>query len=200
MLNAVDGSLSKYAPDKTWVKLAGNFKDVAVVDANSIYGIQMDGVIVRFNGQTWRRVGYGGKTISASADGTIVIVNILNEIWKKYGDNDQEAWGQIPGKAQRVAAMNANSFWSVGLDGDVYRADQTGKWVLVGSNAVDIAASPDGSVAVINSDVGVLWRKFGDDTVEAWGWVKTPGPAQAVAVPNGQHAFVIGRDGVIYRQ
>ncbi|MCF4128762.1 AbfB domain-containing protein [Methylobacterium sp. SyP6R] len=188
----------RYVSDNTWTPLPGNFTDIAVLSATSIYGVGTDTNVYRYNGQSWTQVGTNAKSIAA-ADGTILIANGNNDIWLKQADDNANAWKQLPGKALRVAVMNRNSLWHIGLDNNVYRGDQGGNWVAVGNSAAEIAASPDGSVVVTNTASQLMWRKTGDDTVGNWALVDPSFKATALTVPNAQRAIVVGLDRTIYR-
>lgn len=188
----------RYVSDNTWTPLPGNFTDIAVINATSIYGVGTDTNIYRYNGQNWTQVGTNAKSIAA-ADGTIVIANGNNDIFLKLADDTTNAWRQLPGKALRVAVMNRNSLWHIGLDNGVYRGDQGGNWARVGGDAAEIAASPDGSVLVTNTASKKMWRKTGDDTVGNWTQIDPNFQANAITIPNAQRAIVVGLDRVIYR-
>ncbi len=58
--------------------------------------------------------------------------------------------------------MLAATSGSIGVTGN-------GNWVRVGKRqSPTVAASPDGSVTVINSNNGSLWRKTGDNATANW--------------------------------
>ncbi|WP_449411612.1 galactose oxidase-like domain-containing protein [Methylobacterium komagatae] len=184
-----------------WNALPGTAKDIAAVNVNSIYAVGTDGAVRRYdgNGQSWTQVGYGAVNIGAAADGTVAIVNVNNDIWVKRTDGNEDAWYQIPGKAKRVAPMSRTSFYSIGMDDNVYRSDATGKWVQIGRDASDIAVSSDGSIMVINKVAGSLWRKVGDNATEAWTQQPFTQAAISVAIPNAMRTVVVGKDTNIYR-
>ena len=200
-INAGSQSISSNGLGKGWTQLPGTAKDVAAINAHSLYSVGTDGAVRRYgsNSQSWTQVGYGAVTIGATTDGTVAIVNVNNDIWVKRTDSNEQAWYQIPGKAKRVAPMSRNSFYSIEMDDNVYRSAQTGKWVRIGSNASDIATSSDGSIMVINKAVGSLWRKVGDNATEAWTQQPFTQAATAVAIPHAQRTVVVGKDTNIYR-
>lgn len=200
-INAGSQSISSNGLGKGWTQLPGTAKDIAAINVNSIYAVGTDGAVRRYdgNGQSWTQVGYGAVTIGAAADGTVAITNVNNDIWVKRTDSNEDAWYQIPGKAKRVAPMSRNSFYSIGMDDNVYRSDATGNWVRIGMNVSDISVSSDGSIMVINKQVGTLWRKTGDNNTEAWAQQPFPQAATSVAIPNAQRTVVVGKDTNIYR-
>ncbi len=197
-LNAGNNVPWRYVGDNNWTPLPGNFRDIAVLSANSMYAIGMDTNVYRYNGQSWTQVGTNAKSIAA-ADGTVLIANGNNDIWLKQSDDNTNNWRQLPGKALRVAVMNRNSLWHIGIDNWVYRGDQNGNWGRVGPDAGEIAASPDGSVLVTNVSNKKMWRKTGDNTVGNWTQIDPNFQANAITIPNAQRAIVIGLDRNIYR-
>jgi hypothetical protein len=198
-VNRNDGKVWQYQADGVWRNLPGPMKDVAAVKANSLYGIGADNQVWRFDGTRWTPVGAGNSvTLAAAADGTVVAVNRAGEIWTKPTDDAQRNWRRLPGTARKVVVMNRRSFWSIGLDNNIYRGDGTGAWALVGRDALDLAASSDGGVVTVNRNSKAIWRKAGDDTVEAWTLMPNV-TANAVATPNAKRLLSIGLDGKIYR-
>ncbi len=80
------------------------------------------------------------------------------------------------------------------MDDNVYRSDQTGKWVKIGVNASDLAVSSDGGIMVINKAAAASGGRSGTTP-------SRPGPQQpfnqaatAVAIPNAQRTVVVGKD------
>ncbi|KQP36590.1 RICIN domain-containing protein [Methylobacterium sp. Leaf100] len=198
-INRDNGTVWQYVADNVWKQLPLAMKDVAVVKANSIYGIGIDEKVYRYDGTKWTLLeGANNVTIAAAADGTVVVVNRNNEVWVKPTDDTQVNWRRLPGTARKVVPMNGRSFWSIGLDNNVYRSDGVAGWVYVGNAVSDIAASADGSVSVVNRNNGIVWRKIGDNTVEAWAPIPNS-KAVSVAIPNSQRALAIGPDAKVYR-
>lgn len=198
-INKDTGVVWLYVADGQWRPLPGQMRDIAVVKANRIYGIGLDGIVYRFDGSQWAGISSPDTvSIGASADGTIVVVNQSKEIWLKPTDDLQLNWRRVPGTAQKVVPMNGRSLWAVGVDNNAYRSDGVTGWAYVGNAVSDIAASSDGSVIVTNRVTNALWRKLGDDTVEAWTMIPNSAGV-AVAAPNAQRALAIGQDAKVYR-
>ncbi|WP_343211259.1 tectonin domain-containing protein, partial [Aureimonas ureilytica] len=120
-------------------------------------------------------------TISAASDGTFVITNDKNEIWRKNADDFNDGWTRVNGTSAKVVAIAANRFWSMGADGKVYRYDGIGNWNKVGVTISDIAASADGSISVVNTTTREIWRKTTDDNNGTW--TKAMGKGLQLAAP-----------------
>ncbi|ACS38886.1 putative Galactose oxidase [Methylorubrum extorquens AM1] len=172
--------------------------DVAVVTANSIYGLATDGSILRYNGNAWKQVGHGGRTISASEDGTVAITNIEDNIYVKNADDDVEAWSYMPGAALRVVPMSRLAYWAIGMDGNVHRIEKGGKWTQVGESVGDLATAGDGRIAVTNKFTNEIWTKAGDDVTR--NWQHNPTKAISLAVARGGSLITVGPDGNVYRE
>ncbi|WP_342150877.1 RICIN domain-containing protein [Methylorubrum sp. SB2] len=198
--NSDNRSVWRSTGDGNWTQMPGiQLQDIAVISANTMYGIGLDNNVYRYNGQNWTQVGTNARSISASSDGTVLIANGNGELWLKQANDNSNAWTRLPGWASRVAVMNANSLWHVGSDKWVYRGDRNGNWVRVGNDVADVAASPDGSVTVINSNNGSLWRKTGDNATANWTQFGGGIRATAVTAPNAQRAIMIDQNRNIFR-
>ncbi len=198
--NADNKTVWRSTGDGNWTQMPGTLlNDIAVIDATTMYGIGTDNNVYRYNGQNWTQVGVNARSISASSDGTVLIANGNGELWLKQANDNSNAWTRLPGQANRVAVMNAKSLWHVGTDKNVYRGDRNGNWVRVGGDVADIAASPDGSVMVINATNGTLWRKVGDNATEAWTQFGGTVKAADVTIPNAQRAIMIDQNRNIFR-
>ncbi|KTR04610.1 hypothetical protein NS365_14775 [Aureimonas ureilytica] len=197
-VNSGDGTVWRYQSDNNWVALNGQaMKEVAAGGANRIYGIGTDSAIYRWTGTAWTRVGGWGRTISAASDGTVVITNDKNEIWRKNADDFNDGWTRVNGTSAKVVAIAANRFWSMGADGKVYRYDGNGNWNQVGVTISDIAASADGSISVVNTTTREIWRKTTDDN--NGNWTKAMGKGLQVAAPSARWLVVVGTDRNLYR-
>ncbi|SFK96926.1 AbfB domain-containing protein [Methylorubrum salsuginis] len=198
--NADNKTVWRSTGDGNWTQMPGTLlNDIAVIDATTMYGIGTDNNVYRYNGQNWTQVGVNARSISASSDGTVLIANGNGELWLKQANDNSNGWTRLPGQANRVAVMNANSLWHVGTDRNAYRGDRNGNWVRVGGDVADIAASPDGSVMVINATNGTLWRKVGDNATEAWTQFGGTVKAADVTIPNAQRAIMIDQNRNVFR-
>lgn len=200
VVNAQAGTLWRLTGGQTAAQIPTPtpMADVAVVTANSIYGLATDGIILRYNGSTWKRVGWGGRTISASEDGTVAITNIDDNIYVKNADDDVEAWSYMPGAALRVVPMSRSAYWAIGKDGNVHRIEQSGKWTQVGHSVSDLATSGDGRIAVTNKFTNEIWTKLGDNNTP--NWQHNPTKAMSLAIARGGSLITVSPEGNVYRE
>lgn len=194
-----DTTVWRYVSDNNWKTLQGNMKDIAVADAGHIYGVGVDGFVYQYRDTAPVRIGHSAVSIAAASDGTVAVTTTSNEIWVKKGADFQEAWVMLPKvkAATDIAIMNANSFWAVGTDRNLYRVTSGGQWSAVGNSVGEIATSSDGTVTVASAGSNQIWRKTGDDAVEIWRRLTTSGTA--VATSNAKTLFSIAPDGQVYR-
>jgi len=199
LVNTPNGTVWRYqgAPNN-WSQIPAPIAmtDVAVVNGGSLYALGTDQNVYRFDGNSWHKVGVRALTIGAASDGTVIVVSTNNTIWKKAADDNVEAWSQIPGAALRVAPRNANSYWAIGTDHNVYRGGPAGGWTQAGVSVADIATSPDGRILVTNAQTKSLWLKVTDDTTPSWS--NLPQTANSVSITNGGSMMVVGVDANVY--
>ena len=139
-------------------------------------------------------IGSGGVRIAAAPDGTTATVNVLNNIWVSNLGAD---WQMLPGTFKDVAVLGANRYYAIGTDDNVYRY-AAGAWTQVGNNANAIAASPDGTIAVVNDQSGSVYVKSTDDA--QWNWAFVPGAtAKRVALMKSGSLYYVGTDGNVWR-
>ena len=108
-----------------WYQIPVQAKRVAVMNSGTFYYIGMDNNVYR-TGPTgnWARVGVDASDISASSDGSVMVVNKNNgTLWRKNADNNVEAWTQQPTNqpAIAVAIPSAKRVVMVGQDTNIYR-------------------------------------------------------------------------------
>ncbi|WP_155897391.1 RICIN domain-containing protein [Aureimonas ureilytica] len=196
VVNARTGIVWRSNTGDTWAALGTRaMREVATGGANRIYAIGADNNAYRWNGTDWIFIGPNARTIAAASDGTVVVTNPANEIWVKAADDYKANWTRSGGAARKVVAIGANRFWSVGLDGNVYRSAGNGAWAQMGTNVSDIAVASDGGVAVINKDTGETWRKANEDAA----WTRSGGKALQVSAQSSGRWITVGTDNNVYR-
>lgn len=140
------------------------------------------------------QIGVYGVRIAAAPDGTTATVNTSRNIWvSNLGNN----WQMLPGQFKDVAVLGANRYYAIGTDDNVYRWTN-GAWAQVGINANAIAASSDGTIAVINDQTSAVWVKPTDDG--QWNWTAAPGAwARGIALVKAGSLYFAGTDGNVWR-
>lgn len=196
VINRTSGVVWRYIADNNWTALGNRtMREVATGGSNRIFAIGTDGNAYRWNGTDWIMIGPNARTIAAASDGTVVVTNPANEIWLKAADDYNANWNRLGGTARKVVTIASGRFWSIGLDGNVYRSSGNGTWTQAGVAVSDIAASADGSVAVINKDNGQTWRK----TTEDANWARSGGSAMQVSAQTSGLWITVGTNYGVYR-
>ena len=196
VVNTRTGVVWRSNTGDNWVALGNRaMREVATGGSGRIYAIGADANAYRWNGTDWVFIGSNARTIAAASDGTVVVTNPANEIWVKAADDFNVSWNRIGGTAQKVVAIAANRFWSIGLDGNVYRSPGNGAWEPMGVAVSDIAVASDGGVAVINKDTGLTWRKANEDAV----WARSGGTALQVSAEKSNLWVTVGTNNGVYR-
>lgn len=196
-INASDNTLSVYKADNNWVGMPGIGRDIAMRNANSIWGIGMDNNVYRYDGKAWSWTPQQAKSISVSADGAVGIIDLNNNVWIKNTDDTQANWRQVPGQGRRIAVMNGSSLYFIGLDGQVYHSDTNSQAVGLGRQASEITAA-DGTVLIVNAGDGSFARKTGDNNDANW-TQGPPGAGKMLSAAKGSRIVGVGSDGGIYR-
>jgi hypothetical protein len=106
-------------------------------------------------------------------------------------------WSQRWGQGLDIAVINNNQMYVIGMDQRVYRWTGYG-WDAIGSNTKSISAASDGTVAVVNSQVGTIWVKTGYNDYTNWQMVPYVSGATRVAIVQYGWLHFIGSDGTIY--
>ena len=117
--NSGNRGIWRYVADNNWVPVPGTMKSLAVVKANTYFGIGTDNNVYRYNGTSWLKVGVNASSIAAGSDGTVLLTNSANQgIWQYVADNN---WVPVSGTMKALAIIKANSYFAIGTDNNVYR-------------------------------------------------------------------------------
>jgi hypothetical protein len=141
------------------------------------------------------------QDVSVGADGTMYIIGT---VYGGDGGNQIRKWNQATqnfdpsiGEGVRVAVNPQGLPWITNALKDVY-AYNGATWSRIGVRSVDIGASANGYMTVVNSDEHSLWRNV-DGPFEVWCplWGQTAG---SVALdPQGNPWITGDTDNVVYR-
>lgn len=114
-----------YDDNPNWTMVPGVYgaTRVAVVSKSSIYFLKADGSVYRSDRTNPPvRVGRWSEEISASSDGTVVVVGTTQQLWQKTYDNNVEQWFQLSGSATIIAVQNKNVKFFIDTAGAVQRS------------------------------------------------------------------------------
>ncbi|MFZ0686674.1 MAG: chitobiase/beta-hexosaminidase C-terminal domain-containing protein [Terriglobales bacterium] len=175
----------------TWTQLPGAAKQVAVVNANSIWVIGTDNNVYAFSGGNWARVGVNVDSIGAASDGTVLVANDWNQsIWKYVSPN---YWTAVSGAATAVSAVKNNDYFIEGGGPGYWAWYFNGSgWAPVGGSITSIASASDGTVIATTTTNNIY------QYVSPYNWTQIPGTMKSVAVEKSGSYFGIGTDGNLY--
>ena len=136
----------------------------------------------------WVKIGTNIDSIACASDGTLVVANNQNQSVFGYVSG---VWTQLPGQMQHVAIVNKGSIWGIGTNGNVYYLNGS-NWSQIGSNASYIAAGSDGTVLIVSSRDGSIWKY-----VSPYNWAQVPGGyASVISVVKNNNYFAVNRGNV----
>ncbi len=136
----------------------------------------------------WVEIADNIDSIACASDGTLVVANGWNQsVWEYVSGT----WTQLPGQMRHVAIVNKGSIWGIGTNGNVYYLNGN-NWTQVGGNASYIAAGSDGTVLIVSSRDGSIWKY-----VSSYNWTQVPGGyASVISVVKNNNYFVVNRGNV----
>jgi hypothetical protein len=177
-----------------WIQLPGLAKQVAVVNANSIWCVGTDNNAYRLSGSTWIRVGSNVDAIAAASDGTVLVANTpAQTIWKYVADN---SWSAVPGGglANVLSVVRNNDYFVVGSGPGYWAWNYNGSsWSAVGQTAYSwISSASDGTVIATTSGNAIY------QFVSANNWTQVTGTMKEVVVEKAGAYYGIGTDGNLY--
>ena len=192
VVNAPNQTIWEYAAGK-WTQLPGLAKQVAVVNANSLWCIGTDNNVYRLSGSTWIRVGNNVDSIAAASDGTVLVANdTAQTIWKYVADN---SWTQIPtGLANVLSVVRNNDYFVVGSGPGYWAWNYNGSsWSAVGQTAYSwISSASDGTVIATTSGNAIYQFDSANN------WTQVTGTMKEVVVQKAGAYYGIGTDGNLY--
>lgn len=138
----------------------------------------------------WVEIGNNINSIACASDGTLVVANDINQsVWEYVSGT----WTQLPGQMRHVAIVSKSSIWGVGTNGNVYYLNGN-SWSQIGSNASYIAAGSDGTVLVVSSRDGSIWKYLSPNN-----WTQVSGGyASVISVVKNNDYFVVN-NGIVYQ-
>lgn len=174
-----------------WQELPGRATDIGAGADGSVWIIGDNESPYKWNDQAyaWEQAGGKAARIAVMDDGTPVIVNANNEVFRLRGQN----WQKLPGRAKDIGAGADGSIWIIGQNGSTYSWNEDGyAWEQAGGTAEKISVLPDGTPVVVNAKEEVF-RLRGQN------WQQLPGRATDIAAGADGSIWIIGENGSPYR-
>ncbi len=181
-----DVSAQQAVLGENWQQLPGRAKDIGGGADGSVWIIGENESIYRWNedGYAWERASGTAVRIAVLADGTPVVVNKKDEIYKRRGGN----WQQLPGRARDIGAGADGSLWIIGDNKGIYQWNEDAyAWERVKGEAVRIAVMASGTPVVVNDKEEIYMRRGGN-------WQQLPGRAKDISAGADGSLWIIGEN------
>ena len=150
---------------QNWQQLPGRAIDIGAGADGSIWIIGQNGSVYSWNdeGYAWAEVGGTAAKISVLPDGTPVVVNAKEEIFRLRGQN----WQQLPGRAKDIAAGADSSIWIIGANGSPYSWNEAGyAWEQKQGTGTMLEIAGPGIPLLVNAkeEIFRMTHRFVDDS------------------------------------
>ena len=176
-----------------WTQLPGTAKEVAVVNANSIWSIGTNRNVYHLVSGAWVQVGVSADAIAAGSDGTVIAADYPNQtIWKYVSGSN---WTQVPfGLSSQVSVVKNNDYFILGNGPGYWLWDFTGSaWSAIGESAYSwVSAASDGTV-ITTTSAGNIYQY-----VSPGNFTQITGTMKEVVVQKAGAYYAIGEDGNVY--
>ena len=176
-----------------WTQLPGTAKEVAVVNANSIWSIGTNRNVYHLVSGAWVQVGVSADAIAAGSDGTVIAADYPNQtIWKYVAGSN---WTQVPfGLSSQVSVVKNNDYFILGNGPGYWLWDFTGSaWSAIGESAYSwVSAASDGTV-ITTTSAGNIYQY-----VSPGNFTQITGTMKEVVVQKAGAYYAIGEDGNVY--
>lgn len=185
-----DASAQEVILGQNWQAMPGRAKDIGAGADGSVWIIGENQSPYKWNdaGYAWEQASGQAARIAVLPDGTPVIVNQKQEIFRLRGQN----WQQLPGRAKDIGAGADGSIWIIGTNDSPYQWNENGyAWVEAGGSGIRISVLPDGVPVILNAKEEVF-RLRGQN------WQQLPGRARDIAAGADGSIWIIGENGSPY--
>ena len=186
-----DSSAQKVILGENWQNMPGRAKDIGAGADGTVWIIGENQSPYRWNdaAYAWEQASGSAARIAVLPDGTPVIVNAKEEIFRRRGQN----WQQLPGRAKDIGAGADGSIWIIGTNDSPYKWNENGyAWEQAGGTGTRITVLPDG-IPVIKNAKEEVFRLRGQN------WQHLPGRATDVAAGADGSIWIIGENESPYR-
>lgn len=195
-----DGSVFALGPDGAmlrWSNARNKFETfpgtvvrIAIAPDGQPWGLNSKREIFRHDGSDWKNIKGEGKEIAIGADGTVIVSDADEILYRFNGANN---FVRVSGRGEKLAVTPAGVPWTIRKNGRIYRCD-VDPCARIKRSGRDIAIGPDGSVFMMTTQ-NTLYRY--DTAAEDWVRVSTGRLVSAIAVgPRGLPWFVDSKNEV----
>lgn len=174
--NTQQGIFKKSGVNGAYSRLPGALVQIDAKSPSLVVGVNAGGMVYRWAGSDWQRIGERAKWVSIGSDGTIVCVNDqVGTLWRYLGRVD--AWENISGnQIAQISVGNRNTMWCVNVSNQIFKWNGSG-WTLIPGALTRVAVSSGGKVAGVNRQ-GNLWV-YSDAITN---WKQVPGAGYNISI------------------
>ena len=173
-----------------WTSVHGALKYVSVGMDGTVWGVNADDKIYRFNAGNgnWDAIPGALKQISVGSAGNVWGVNADDKIYRRNGNS----WTQVSGALKHVSVAADGTVWGVNADDKIYRRDGNA-WTQINGRLKQIDVG----------NAGAIWGVNADDKIYRWNgnsWTQVSGALKHVSVAADGTVWGVNADDNIYRR
>jgi hypothetical protein len=210
---------------RTWEDVTGALKYVSVAADATVWGVNAEDEIYRWDGDSWDQIPGRLMQISVGDSGTIWGVNSSYRIFHRDGDH----WTRVSGALKHVSVGADGAVWGVNADDKIFRRDGD-HWTQISGALRQISVGNSDLIVGVNASGDVfqrdnnnnMWTNLGGSlkhvTIAAdgtlWGvnvedeiyrrsgndWQRVPGALKQVSVGGVSLVWGVNRNDHIFRR
>jgi len=175
-------------PNFELTAIDGKLTQIAVGNAQQIWGVNANDQIYRRTGAGWTQMPGAAVNVSAAADGTAWVVNRAGNIYQWTGAD----WRQVSGSLTQVSVGSANLVWGVNANDQIFRWLGGDSWEQITGAAVNVSVAADGAVWIVSRN-GNIYQWTGA------GWRQVSGSLKQVSVGSASAVWSVNANAQVYR-
>jgi glucose/arabinose dehydrogenase len=171
-----------------WTRIPGSYTNIAVRNANEVWGIDAFGNVSQFNGSSWQSV--GGQQlldIAVSSNGEVWGIGLASNVLRLDGDQ----WVGVSGTLVDIEIGSDGVVWGTNARNEIY-SRANGAWTRVSGALTDISIGSDGSVWGTNAQ-NQVWRRVGN------GWQQQDITLETISANTDTDVWGVDPSGLVYR-
>ncbi|HKO58023.1 MAG TPA: tectonin domain-containing protein [Thermoanaerobaculia bacterium] len=171
----------------SWTQMAGALKWVSVGQDGTVWGVNANDDIFRWNGGTWDNIAGKLKQISVGNANNVWGVNAADDIFRWNGSS----WDNIAGKLKNVSVGSDGTVWGCNASDDIFRRS---------GNTWQTIAGKLKQVSVANAST--VWGTNADDAIFQWngsGWNPINGALRVVSAAYDGTVFGVNAADNVFR-